>query len=257
MRKTWLLLSIPVALLCYWSLTSAGKRHTHAPSRQEPAAPALARATEQEWIVGQVVATIAGIAAPAASAAQPVPVRVVPDATEAGRDRMFAVIAGDGMPIPVEVKGHIWSPETFAAVADRLLQPQPAGVGSSPVDVAARSRLADLTVATLLVESERISALLEQDMRSAAAHEAAALLLGAFALREASGTLYDVRPALARITAHLAVARVLRPGVNGMDGMLAQVILTALAGLQRDAMTMIEAFENRRQRIPIGSGCGL
>ena len=158
---------------------------------------------------------------------------------------MFAVIAGDGMPIPVEVKGHIWSPETFAAVADRLLQPQPAGVGSSPVDVAARSRLADLTVATLLVESERISALLEQDMRSAAAHEAAALLLGAFALREASGTLYDVRPALARITAHLAVARVLRPGVNGMDGMLAQVILTALAGLQRDAMTMIEAFENQ------------
>ena len=245
MRKSLLLLSVPVLLLCYWSLTRAGERHTHATSRQAPAEPTPPRATEQEWIVGQVVATIAGIAAPAASAAQPVPVRVVPDATQAGRDRLFAVVVGNGMPIQVEVKGHLWSPETFGSVAGQLLQRQLPGSPTAPVDLAARSRLTDLTVATLLAENERISMLLEQDMRSAGAHEAAALLLGAFALRESSGSFYDVRSTLSRMTAHLAVARALGPDVDGMDGILARTILTALAGLQREAMTTVEAFERQ------------
>ena len=82
-------------------------------------------------------------------------------------------------------------------------------------------------------------------MRSPAAHEAAALLLGGFALRESAGWLHDVRPTLSRITAHLAVARALRPGADGRDGMLARAILTVLVGRQRDAMTMVETLQRQ------------
>jgi tetratricopeptide (TPR) repeat protein len=49
------------------------------------------------------------------------------------------------------------------------------------------------------------------------------------------------------MTAHLAVARALRPATapDGKDGMLARAILTALVGLQRNAMTIVRAFEHQ------------
>jgi hypothetical protein len=90
-----------------------------------------------------------------------------------------------------------------------------------------------------------VSRALERDLRSPAAHEAAALLVGALALRESAGWLHDVRPSLSRMAAHLAVARALRrPASDGtLDGALARIILTALVGRQRDAKDMVDRVE--------------
>ncbi len=241
--------SVALALLIS-SLTLAP---TSAPLRahaQSPGAPAPAtapRPTEQQWIVSDVVGTVAGIAVPRGRAARAVPVRVAPSTAPPGRDRSFTVSIAGGAPIQVVVAGHLWSPDTFGAVAQQLMRPASTG-GAAPAspDAAARARLTDLTVATLLDENDRISALLEKDMRSPGAHEAAALLIGAFALRESAGWFHDVRPSLSRMTAHLAVARALRPaGEAGKDGTLARAILTALVGRQREALTMVEAFQRQ------------
>ena len=146
----------------------------------------------------------------------------------------------------VVVVDHIWSPETFRRVAELLMQGTASPVAAS-TDHNARGALVHLTIETLLDENDRISAILEKDMRSPDAHEAAALLIGAFALREASGWFNDVRLSLSRMTAHLAVARALRPAAapDGKDGILARAILTVLVGLQRNAMTMVQRFEQQ------------
>jgi hypothetical protein len=209
-------------------------------------APATtSRPTEQQWIVSDVVAAIASFAAAPDAPSQVVPVRVVQATTGAARDRSFLVTASTGAPIQVTAVDHLWSPETFRPVAERFAQGQVLTLTpvSSSLDSDARNVLTDLTVETLLDENDRLSELLEKDMRSPAAHEAAALLIGAFALRESAGWFHDVRPSLSRLTAHLSTARAHR-GVSeeGKDGMLARAILTALVGRQRDALGLVEKF---------------
>jgi hypothetical protein len=67
--------------------------------------------------------------------------------------------------------------------------------------------------------------------------------VGAFALREASNFFGDVRPALSRMAAHMAIARALRHGEPmSRDGELAMVVLTDLSGLQRDALDMLDTY---------------
>jgi hypothetical protein len=64
-----------------------------------------------------------------------------------------------------------------------------------------------------------VSQQLENNFTNAALHEQAAVLLGAFAMREHSGDFYDIRSPLCRMTTHLAMARFLSgdqpPGING------------------------------------------
>ena len=76
------------------------------------------------------------------------------------------------------------------------------------------------------------------------AHERAALLLGAFALRDAAGRSTDVRPALCRLTSHLAVAAALRGAREpGVAGRLAEAVLVTLVGRERDALARLDALE--------------
>jgi hypothetical protein len=191
--------------------------------------------TEQEWIVGDVVRAIAGVARSADSA--DVTVKRVTDVD--GHSTFDVAMAGE----------H----HTYSTFAQHLLGDVNTADGEP--DLAARAALTDLRVDVLLAQNRRISDVLQADMRSATAHESAALLVGALALRESPNMFGDVRPALARMAAHLALAQALRHREPmSRDGALAMMILTDLSGLQRDALDMLDAFEhglprNARDRV--------
>ena len=161
---------------------------------------------------------------------------------------VFLVTIGQDRPVRLTIDGHLWSPRTYAPLAQSLFT---AGAASPvPVDRLAdhnvRAALVDLRVEVLLDVNERISSVLKSDMRSAAAHESAALLIGALALRESWTVFGDVRTALSRMAAHLAVADALRgPGPENVDGILARAVLTLLTGAQRDALAIVEGLDRR------------
>jgi hypothetical protein len=145
------------------------------------------------------------------------------------------------LPSP-SVDDHVWSPATYRAAAEAAF----AAVRADE-DLNVRTPLVTLTSEELVAQNTRVSLVLEADMRKPAAHEAAALLVGAFALREASAWFHDVRPSLSRMAAHLAAARALRrPSLDEtLDGALARTVLTMLVGRQREAMAMLDGIESK------------
>ena len=75
-------------------------------------------------------------------------------------------------------------------------------------------KLLDASPDAILKANSVVSAALKRDMSNPRAHEAAALTLAAFAMREAAEGLSDTRWALNRMTAHLAMAQALRNGLG-------------------------------------------
>ncbi len=72
--------------------------------------------------------------------------------------------------------------------------------------------LTNPTAETLIREDKRLSAGLTSDPLDPELHEQAALLVGSFAMRESAGFSFcDLRPYLSKITAHLAIAKAVRP----------------------------------------------
>src|SRR4029453_10004592 len=102
--------------------------------------------------------------------------------------------------------------------------------------------LRDLQRDVLLAQNERLSNVLAADFWNPSHHESAALLLSAFALREASGTFLDLRRTLCRLTAHLALADALRGAHDRtLQGRLAEAALLSLVGRQQDAVARLNA----------------
>jgi len=194
--------------------------------------------TEQQWIVSEVTTAIAGIAGMDAPSI----------AVIASTDSHFSVsVAGAGEPVSVDVVDHLWTADTFEPIARRLLSrppSPPSAASSNAADINVRAALTNLSVETLLKENDRLSSLMQQDPRSVAAHESAALLVGAFAFRESASFFTDLRPALSRMAAHLAVAGVLRgAAAETRDGAYARALMTTLVGLQRKALLQIAELE--------------
>jgi hypothetical protein len=174
-------------------------------------------ATEQEWIQADIVAAIVGMVAAETPPA-----------------------AG-----PIAIREHVWSPMTYAPLVERMragrtIERPDAG------DLGIRVALTDLRTETLLEQNERVSSALQRNIWHAGWQESAALLVGGLALRESVGLFSDLRPALSRMAAHLAIALALRGTTEpSMDGRCALTILTALAGLERQAMQMVNELEAR------------
>ena len=121
-----------------------------------------------------------------------------------------------GLKTKLAVTGPIWSPEVYEGVVQMLAQTVglEAGAEAAADNPALLAKLTDGTGTTLEKENQRLSAALEEDFINPALHEQAALLLGAFALREHSGDFYEIRSPLCRMTAHLAMARLLGGGIE-------------------------------------------
>ena len=200
-----------------------------APTPTPPPALRSLWKTEQEWLVDRIVRDIRATAAWARDGRLP--------AAETG-------LAGKGMPLGE----HVFAPSAYAALArEALAGVAPAGDPRAAAEVEDErlvAALVDLRSAVLLRENAVLSRSLADHPLDAAAHARAALLLGAFALRDAAGRSTDVRPALCRMTAHLAVAAAMRgDAAPGVPARLAEAVLVTLAGRERDALARLDSLE--------------
>lgn len=134
----------------------------------------------------------------------------------------------------------------FAAQLGKEIPPAKSAPSTAPKEDILENLL-DLKVAVIEGQNQRVSTWLTQEPRNPAAHEEAALLCGVMALRECSHCFYDARPALNRLTAHLAIARMLQGGALRSDaGMAAQIISEVLSGREKDATEHISAWQKAR-----------
>ncbi len=136
---------------------------------------------------------------------------------------------------------NFWAPEAYVDLA-RSFSPR-ASASPRDLDRAFVRRLLSATTSDLVDEDLRVGAALAADPASIPAHEEAALLLGAVALRESSGEFSDLRPAFHRVTAHLAMARTLGEASEPSEaGRIARATLLVLTGRERDAEPWIASI---------------
>ena len=137
-----------------------------------------------------------------------------------------------------------WDIDAFATYASALL-----GDSTIPAEVplSLHARLTDLNVRSIAASSDAATRALRANMLDPAAHEAAAIVIGAFALREAADLFTDVRWSLNRMTAHLAMARALRRDSPTSDGALALVVHSMLSHHQARAMAQINEMSTRAE----------
>jgi hypothetical protein len=116
-----------------------------------------------------------------------------------------------GLKLDVNVNGPIWSPGVYHDLAAALARTVGlnAGATNRTGDTTLLSKLLDGTPETIERENQTLSEALEKDFTNQELLEQAALLLGAFLLREHSGKFFEIRSPLSRITAHLTMARFL------------------------------------------------
>src|SRR5262249_33425614 len=116
-----------------------------------------------------------------------------------------------------------WTPEPYVRMARSLM-----------ADGAGLSVTEDVTADHIDAAGPlTVSRVLQNHPRCALAHERAALLVGLFVQKRAlQSTDFEARPALCRMTAHLAIARALHPAGLSKDGRSAEQLLTSLAARQ-------------------------
>jgi hypothetical protein len=149
-----------------------------------------------------------------------------------------------GLKARLNINGPIWSPDIYDALAQQLAQTvglPPAGDGEGSKDTSLLGKLTDAQATTIEGENQRISAALQADFANPALHNEAAVLLGAFTLREHSGNFFEIRTPLCRLTSHLVLARYLG-GSDSTDinGRLAGVMLMTLMNNQADALAALK-----------------
>ena len=145
----------------------------------------------------------------------------------------------------ISINGPIWSPTVYRDVASQLAQ----AVGLSPsnsshaADTKLLAKLTDGTPETIERENQSLSAALEDDFGNPNLHEQAALLLGAFLLRDHSGNFFEIRTPLSRMTAHLSMAQFLL-GTNStsVNGQMAEAMMLTLAGDEALAVERLDAI---------------
>ena len=202
-----------------------------------PATLATSYVTEEAWIVDEIVRDVTEMSVGQADGAAPTVL------ASAQPDTYTVSAASLTSPVQLDLHADLWSPSAFAGLARSLLGSLPAQ--SAAADAGGiHAALLDLTAATLVAANDSISRALRVDLRNAAAHEAAALTLGAFALREPLGRQADTRWAMNRMTAHLALAEALRGSrAPTVDGQLASVVLETLENHQARALAALEHLE--------------
>ena len=150
-----------------------------------------------------------------------------------------------GLKLDLNVNGPIWSPGVYRDVTAALAQAAglSAGAANKMGDMALLSKLLDGTPETIEHENQILSGALEKDFTNPELHEQAALLLGAFLLRDHSGFFFEIRSPLSRMTAHLAMACFLsNTNSCGVNGQMAEAMLLTLIGDEGPALKRLNAF---------------
>lgn len=201
--------------------------------------------TEGRWLVDEVARDIAEIILFAIDPKADPTQALVVNVTEKGYGDKFDLAATGpkgSVSQSLKIQHHVWSPSDHRAWAAALLeawQPPKSSGGTAPDGAALARKLTDPTTVTLIREERQLSALLNKQPLDPELNEQAALVIGTFALREAAGHFFtDVRGPMCRLTAHLALARALRPE-PGLCGQLAEAIQLTLAVRQAEALERV------------------
>jgi hypothetical protein len=158
----------------------------------------------------------------------------------------FSIDYGDGQPPlreKVDINGPIWDAAVYrgltSALAERvgLAKPAQAAVESNTALLRA---LTDGSARTVELKNEEVSKALTANFTDPTLHEEAALIVGAFTVRENAGSFCDVRAPLCRITAHLCMSQFLEDGAAaGIDAQIANIILLTMSEDQTAALAAI------------------
>ncbi len=149
-----------------------------------------------------------------------------------------------GLKTVLKIGGPIWSPEIYDDLT-RLLASRldlPAIGNNDSKDTALMAQLTDGSAVTIEQRNQALSAALENDFANPTLHEQAALLLGAFTLREHSGNFFDTRQSLCRVTAHLALARYLGGTDYDLNGTVATAMLLTAMNNQAAALDLMNGL---------------
>jgi tetratricopeptide (TPR) repeat protein len=209
--------------------------------------PGLPFQSEDQWIVSQTAAAVVDLAEYAkTSTAESVRrlsiSRLRQDLTQPRF--MFRVGSRD---VTISLTTNVWDPDAYVQLARSVGAEGSATTTVENNDVL--TALLGLSVETFRLQNDAISIALQRDYRNPANHEAAALLLAVFALRESAGYFYDPRLAISRASAHLAVARAMRNGSSAPSdaGELAHIVIEIEAGRTASAVDKLDAFERVHQ----------
>ena len=186
-----------------------------------------AAAREQEWIVSEIARSMLNAAAYAGhfDVGDPFQVRSVGRGSTGAR-RFRLTRGAEEYTVTTD---RPWMPEPYTRMARSLMAD---GAGLSVTEDA-------ITDHVDAAGAQSISRLLQNHPRSGAVHERAALLLGLSVQKRAiTSATFDARPALCRMTAHLAIASALHSGGATKDGRLAEQLLAFLASQQPEGIAL-------------------
>ncbi len=215
----------------------------------KPAAPVIAPVlpgpdswryrSEQEWIVSDIVSTLAALA----SHVRPGPIGEVRVATLPPNLDLarFRVDTGGGSHA-IEIRDHIWAPTNFVALAKGWIPARSARPAKPGPSSELLSELTTPRVAVIERLNREVGHGLSANGLASEDHEAAALLLGVLALREGPSPFGDVRHLLSKMTAHLAMAQAIRAKPT-KTGQVAELVQFVLINRQRDALERLTKWE--------------
>ena len=150
--------------------------------------------------------------------------------------------------LDVHIDDPIWSPDVYSGVVTAVaaaagLNPAPAnqeGGAEFPSD------LLDGTAESIEQENIVLSDSLARSFTSPLLHEQAALLLGAFLLRDHSGQFFEIRSPLCRLTAHLAMAQFLSGSDSfGVNGKLAEAIMLTMVDDEAPSLDVLKSIDSQ------------
>lgn len=211
--------------------------------------------SENEWLMQTIARDLVEMVAWASDAqafrARPPDVRfqTLAPSESAGsvpRLRLDVHAAGWATTTELSTPTFIWSPSDWAGTVRALLAAAKLGPATPTPDTVLPELLLDLRPETLASADQRVSARLERTLLEPSVHADAALVLGMLAWREAAGDFSDTRLLLARMAAHLALARALNPAAEARDSRaLAEALLLTLGG---------RGAEARQALVPLARG---
>jgi len=183
-----------------------------------------------------------------ASASETFPVEIR-EAAAQGKVPVYRVtvrLAGEGeVTCELPMTTPVWAPATYRPLMQAFetkLQLVGAVAGDDAKTGNLLNQLQEPRAEVLARLDREVSAQLATEFTSAERHEAAALLLGSFTLRDTDGLFFQIRAELCRMTAHLAFAAGLRNGrAPTITGQLAEATLTVLYNNQATALKLLEA----------------
>ena len=146
----------------------------------------------------------------------------------------------------LKIDGPIWSPTVYRSVADGLAKALEltANASAKTDDTTLLSKLLDATPETIELQNQDLSDALQGDFSNPELHEKAALLLGAFVMREHSGYFFEIRSPLSRLTAHLTMAQFLRGSEPfNINGRMAETLMLTAAGDEAQALEQMRSMD--------------